>query len=164
MRSSAESSPILFGSPFDAFSNGVASRDQTVLWRPGGDAVRRFSEPALGADKHRLAAHITSARTAYAEAYVLIRQCSKNVDVKTLLETSTAQDVAATAMDLARSEPAGQGKVSKFVEILEHYHGVFDVLSQADLSYLALIWGGMKLVLIVSYTAISCVVCVLTAL
>lgn len=80
-----------------------------------------------------------------------IQRSSRNAGVKELLESSTARDVADTALMFARSEPADSGFVSKLVGTLHHYHSVFDVLSQADFSYLTLIWGGMKLILIVRF-------------
>lgn len=49
-----------------------------------------------------------------------------------------------------------RGRVGRFLDILHHYHVVFDVLSQAgDFGYLAVIWGGMRLMLMVSF--VSCV-------
>jgi hypothetical protein len=97
-----------------------------------------------------MAAHITTARVAYAEAFTAIQRGSRNAGAKDVLESSTARDVADTAMELARSEPSETSFVSKLVGTLHHYHSVFDVLSQADFSYMTLIWGGMKLMLIVS--------------
>jgi hypothetical protein len=136
----------------------TSSQTQLSLQDHQGDAIRRFSEPALGVNRQRLAAHITSARAAYAEAFVSIQRSSRNAGVKGLLESSTARDVADTALALARSEPSDTSYVTKFVGTLHHYHSVFDVLSQADFSYLTLIWGGMKLILIVRYL-ISCCTC-----
>ncbi|KAB5550774.1 hypothetical protein GE09DRAFT_1203999 [Coniochaeta sp. 2T2.1] len=115
-----------------------------------GDAIRRFSEPALGANREHLAAHITSARIAYAEAFASMQRSSRKPGVKDVLENTSANNVAETAMELARSEPSETSFVSKFVGTLHHYHSVFDVLSQADFSYLTLIWGGMKLILIMA--------------
>lgn len=33
------------------------------------------------------------------------------------------------------------------MDVLDHFSGVFDVLSQCDFSYMTLIWGSLKLVL-----------------
>jgi hypothetical protein len=158
--SSSSSSPVLFNSPFSPFetsSDGlISSPTQLSLSRHPADAIRRFSEPAHGANSQRLAAHITSARAAYAEAFASIKRSSRNAGVGELLESSTARDVADTALELARSEPSETSFVSKLVGTLHHYHSVFDVLSQADFSYLTLIWGGMKLILIVSLMARHC--------
>lgn len=124
---------------------------QSVQWDPGDRSVRRFSDPAVDSTRARLLAQISSARTAYAKALISITQSSRSVDVTTLLQTTTEDDVAQLARNLDASSAAeGQGAVSRLVNVLHHYHDVFDVLSQADFSYLPLIWGGMKLILVVS--------------
>lgn len=135
----------------DSLPRSLVHLAQTVLWDPGDKAVRRFSEPAIDANARSLTAHISSARTAYAKAFVSIQQSAKNVDVNDLLITSTEKEVAELAVQLdARSASEEKGPMSRLVNVLHHYHDVFDVLSQADLSYLPLIWGGMKLILKVS--------------
>jgi hypothetical protein len=120
------------------------------------EAVRRFSEPAIGTKSQQLVEHISSARVAYAEAYAAIQRSCRNAGVGDVLQDCTARDVADTALELARYEPSEAGFVPKLVGTLHHYHSVFDVLSQADFSYLTLIWGGMKLILIVSRAAAHC--------
>lgn len=137
-------------SPTSGIPRSFAALAQTTLWDPGDEVVRRFSEPAVDASSQRLAAHITSAKTAYAKAFVSIQRSTKGVDTKQLLVSSTERDVAQLAVELDESSAAEEkGPVTRLVGVLHHYHDVFDVLSQADFSYLPLIWGGMKLILIV---------------
>lgn len=139
--------PVLFTGSFNNSNDEVIS--SATQLSPRNDAIRRFSEPAIGANRQRLALHITAARVAYAEAFTSIQRSSRNVNVTEVLEASTAKDVADTALELARCEPEETGYVSKLIGTLHHYHSVFDVLAQTDFSYLTLIWGGMKLILIV---------------
>lgn len=127
----------------------------TVQWDPGDGTLRRFSEPAVDATKANLLVQIASARTAYAKALVSIQQhSSKNVDVKALLKESTQEDVMRLARNLdAASAKKTQGPGSRLLNVLHHYHDVFDVLSQADFSYLCLLWGGIRLILMVRPSA-----------
>ncbi|KAK5664363.1 hypothetical protein OQA88_586 [Cercophora sp. LCS_1] len=126
-------------------------------WDPNDTAVRRFSDPADHGEQKKLAQHIAGARTAYAKAYLAIQKSSaalakstKNLDVSALLGASTEKDVAEAALGLYAESTVEKDAVSKFVDTLHHYHGVFDVLCQVDLGYLTVIWGGMKLVLIMA--------------
>ena len=128
------------GSP----SSLVSQTHTTALFNPGNDeAIRRFSDPAPNA-KNSLAAHITRARTAYAKAFLSMQKSAKDAKVDAQLESSTEKDVAEMAMDIYANGPAADGwDVSTlFVDILHHYHGVFDVLCQADFSYLDLSGAG----------------------
>jgi hypothetical protein len=116
--------------------------------------VRRFSEPAVGERKQQVSMHITSARNAYTKAFLSIQRSAKNakLDVRQL-EHTTEQELADMAVEMYAKEETSDSKRdngSKFVNVLRHYHGVFDVLSQADFSGLPLIWGSMKLILVVS--------------
>lgn len=148
--------PVVLRSPFDAVDDGspsslVSQTRGTALFDPGDEAVRRFSDPAPNTKRQQLAAHITRARTAYAKAFLSMQKSAKDAKVDAQLESSTEKDVAEMAMDIYANAPAADGwDVSRFVNILHHYHGVFDVLCQSDFSYLTLIWGGLKLILIVS--------------
>ena len=151
---------VTFHSPFDA-ADGRDSGTlitqvpaESPLWDV---AVRRFSAPSVDANRQRLAVNIDSARIAYAKAFVAIQKTTKNLNASAILQDSSERDVAQTALDLFNQPSCSsddRGHVSRLVDILHHYHGVFDVLSQADFSYLAVIWGGMKLLLIV------CLLCV----
>ena len=129
---------------------------QTVPWDPGDTALRRFSDPAVETTKARLHHQISSARTAYAKALVALHAGSKNVDLKALVQDSTHEDVAKLARDLdTTSQAESPGPVARLVNVLECYHVVFDVLSQADFSYLPMIWGVMKLILVVSTKSVT---------
>jgi hypothetical protein len=114
------------------------------------EAVMRFAAPASRDHEHRLAGHMAAARAAYAKAYLLIRKTSKE-DAALVADIDGPgggeQSLVDTARDILSTTPA-KDHVSDFVSGLHHYHGVFDVLCQADFSYLSVIWGGMKLILI----------------
>lgn len=139
--------------------NGVArqsSSPQVLTAHHTRDAaILRFVRPAAAADQTQLATHMSVARTAYAKAFVTMRRCAKGTAAKQVLEGngggSGSQEVADTAMQLCAAQSVeDRSATERFVEVLHHYHGVFDVLSQADWSYLTLLWGGMKLILVVS--------------
>ncbi|KAK0649714.1 hypothetical protein B0T16DRAFT_457101 [Cercophora newfieldiana] len=121
-------------------------------WNPNDSAVRRFSKPALVTHKHTLSEHVISARRAYAKAFVAIQKATtKNVDTSAILQSSTEEDVAEAALGLYASQSAADKCItSRFIDTLHHYHGVFDVLCQTDFSFLTVIWGGMKLILIMA--------------
>jgi len=97
-----------------------------------------------------LGEHVISARRAYSKAFVAIQKAAnKNLDVSAVLQNSTEQDVADAALGLYAGQSAADKCItSRFIDTLHHYHGVFDVLSQTDFSFLTILWGGMKLILI----------------
>ncbi|KAJ4287871.1 hypothetical protein N0V88_007489 [Collariella sp. IMI 366227] len=139
--------PLIFYSPFDAATEHVSNTlisqipPRPLLWDV---AVRRFSSPSVNANRQRLSGHIDAARTAYAKAFVAMQKSITDIDAATILSRSSETDVARTALDLL-SQPSStnedKGRVSKFIDVLHHYHGVFDVLSQAgDFAYLAVVW------------------------
>lgn len=148
--------PLIYRSPFDAVTEHVStSLIQETPARPLllDVVVRRFSSPSFNANEQRLTQHIDHARTAYARAFVAIQKSVKDVDAEAILSRSSQTDVAKTAMELLNDPSSGDAKsrTSRFIDILHHYTGVFDVLSQAgDFGYLAVIWGGMRLMLMVS--------------
>jgi hypothetical protein len=148
---------IVFHSPF-AVDTGHGS-DSLVRQTPVRPvlldvAVRRFSSPSDNSNRQLLAARMDSARTAYAKAFVAIQKSVKGVDAAAILSRSSEMDVAQTALELFNqpsSTADDRGRVSRFLDLIHHYQSVFDVLSQAgDFGYLAVIWGGMKLLLMVS--------------
>jgi hypothetical protein len=98
---------------------------------------------------------MSSARAAYAKAFMLLRKTSKDASLDDEFETSSEKALIETATEILSATP-NKAPVSDFVNSLHHYHGVFDVLCQADFSYLSIIWGGMKLILIVSRNATLC--------
>lgn len=123
-------------------------------WNPDDLAVRRFSKPAVAGHTHALTEHIGSARRAYTKAFTAIHKsvAAKNINVSAVLASSTGEDVAEAALGLYDADASGdKSGASRFVDTLQHYHGVFDVLCQTDFSFLTLIWGGMKLILIVRF-------------
>ncbi|KAK0752806.1 hypothetical protein B0T18DRAFT_356562 [Schizothecium vesticola] len=122
-------------------------------WNPDDLAVRRFSKPAIATHTHALTEHIGSARRAYTKAFTAIHKsvAAKNINVSAVLASSTGEDVAEAALGLYDADASvDKSGASRFVDTLQHYHGVFDVLCQTDFSFLTLIWGGMKLILIMA--------------
>jgi hypothetical protein len=145
--------PLVFRPPFVPAEESPASLTSLMqTWNLHDDAVRRFSEPAPDAVRQSLAAHISSAKAAYLRAIQAILQSTKSEEAKAFLEECTEKDLETMAINIQRAQSAicDKSKVEKFIEVLHHYHGVFDILSRGGLPYLALIWGGMKLILVVS--------------
>ncbi|GAB1316580.1 hypothetical protein MFIFM68171_06790 [Madurella fahalii] len=147
---------LIYHSPFDVVTEHASAGlvDQIparpLLWDV---AVRRFSSPSFKVDRQRLTGHIDSARTAYARAFVSIQKSIKGDDAEAILSRSSQKDLAETAMELLNESSSNddKGRFSRLIDILHHYHGVFDVLSQAgDFGYLAVVWGGMKLLLMMA--------------
>ncbi|EAQ93803.1 predicted protein [Chaetomium globosum CBS 148.51] len=147
---------LIIPSAFDAVaehtSTGLSNQLQVrpLLWET--QAVRRFSSPSVNTNQQRLTKHIDSARTAYARAFVAIQKSIKDVDATAILTHTSETDVAQAALELFKSPSSeDNGRVSRFIDVLHHYHGVFDVLSQAgDFAYLAVVWGGMKMLLMMA--------------
>ncbi|KAK4143964.1 uncharacterized protein C8A04DRAFT_37002 [Dichotomopilus funicola] len=139
----------------------VALLPRPQLW---DTAIRRFSAASTNpVGQQKLVQHIDTARTAYARAFVAIQRSITDVDAAAILTKSSETDVARTAMEMFKEGGGNsggksgngngedRGRVGKFLDILHHYHVVFDVLSQAgDFGYLAVIWGGMRLMLMMA--------------
>ncbi|AEO59552.1 hypothetical protein MYCTH_2307943 [Thermothelomyces thermophilus ATCC 42464] len=149
---------LIIPSQYDAVSEQTsAGLVNQLLVRPHlldvAVAVRRFSSPSIQSGQQRLTENMEAARTAYAKAVVAIQKSVKDMDAVTILTRTSEHDVAQTAIELFNS-PSGEdnkGRVSQFIDILHHYSGVFDVLSQAgDFAYLAVVWGGIKMLLLMA--------------
>ena len=94
-----------------------------------------------------------SAEAAYNGAVKALLVSLKKEEVAELLspERSTSRELHKVALDIQKTQAKviDQRKIAQLVDVLDHYQGVFDILSQADFSYLPLLWGGMKFILIV---------------
>ncbi|KAL2186691.1 hypothetical protein L209DRAFT_780604 [Thermothelomyces heterothallicus CBS 203.75] len=146
---------LIIPSQYDAVSEQTsAGLVNQLLVRPHllDVAVGRFSSPSIQPGQQRLTKNMEAARTAYAKAFVAIQKSVKDMDAVAVLTRSSEHDVAQTAIEIFNS-PLGEdkGRVSQFIDILHHYSGVFDVLSQAgDFAYLAVVWGGIKMLLLMA--------------
>lgn len=66
--------------------------------------------------------------------------------------SSTLAELHKTAVAVQREQAnvLDKRKLSRFVEIIDHYAGCLDVISQAGSFYTNLIWGGLKVGLVAS--------------
>lgn len=77
---------------------------------------------------------------------------------------TTAEDIYAIVQEVQRQYGAKAEKkkvlkwLSRFSEKIMHYSGVLDMLSQHHPEYVALVWGSMKLVLMVSKDIQVCII------
>lgn len=85
---------------------------------------------------------------------VKLRQTLKTADVSAILSpsNSTKPELYKVALSIQKdqNDVLDRRKMAKFIDVLDHYSGCFDVLSQCDFSYLTLIWGVLKFGLIMS--------------
>ncbi|KAK4244256.1 hypothetical protein C7999DRAFT_17471 [Corynascus novoguineensis] len=151
----APGSQLIVPPHYDAISEHVSSglTNQPLVKSLLEDvAVRSLSSPSIHASQERLSIHIEAANTAYAKAYVAIQRSVKRRDAVEILTHSSKDDVSKTALELLSSSSSEDNeRATTFINILHHYSGVFDVLSQAgNFAYLAVIWGGMKMLLLMA--------------
>jgi hypothetical protein len=149
----------------------IVSRSNS--WKAREEIVRRFSEPAADTEKLRADQHIKCASPvpyivlfivpdlkrrhaieAYHDAVATLSKTLKTDEVNSLLskDSSTKPELHMVALQIQRDqkEVLDRRKMGKFIDVLDHYSGVFDVLAQCDFSYMTLIWGGLKFGLIMS--------------
>ncbi|KAI8216772.1 hypothetical protein K4K53_009829 [Colletotrichum sp. SAR 10_77] len=95
------------------------------------------------------------AEASYTAAVLSLQKLLKDEGSIAATSQDGKQELSMVAKQLqqAKESTLGKKKMSRFVKSLDHYQGVFDILSQADFSGLPLIWGGIKLVLLMSKTS-----------
>ncbi|KAL0937644.1 uncharacterized protein CTRU02_207375 [Colletotrichum truncatum] len=123
-----------------------------VPWNPRDEVIRRFSDPAKEDDVQNAGSTYDKAETAYAKAVKSLQTLLKDEGATNILTSQNGKqelcDVAKQVQE-AKETTLDQKKMQRFVRSLDHYQGVFDILSQADFSGLPLIWGGLKFILLV---------------
>ncbi|KAF6812664.1 hypothetical protein CMUS01_13003 [Colletotrichum musicola] len=121
-----------------------------IPWNPRDEVIRRFSDPAKEDDIQAAGSTYESAETSYARAVKSLQVLLQ--DEGALPAKSGKQELYQIAKKIqdAKEGVLDKSKMQKFVKSLDHYQGVFDILSQADFSGLPLIWGGLKLMLLMS--------------
>ncbi|KAF4779207.1 hypothetical protein HER10_EVM0001834 [Colletotrichum scovillei] len=152
---------VVFRTPSWSRDNGSpkSASSPIIRWKPHNEVFRRFSDDATedegGADRMTF----EKAEIAYRNAVNSLHSHLNKDEVATVLSKSTIgkqsdpkADLHRIAWDIQRTKEAklGEGKTKKLIECLDHYQGVFDILSQAEFSGLPLIWGGLKFVLLVT--------------
>ncbi|KAK1454261.1 hypothetical protein CCUS01_10554 [Colletotrichum cuscutae] len=130
-----------------------------IRWEPHNEVFRRFSEDATEDERGADRMTFEKAEIAYRNAVNSLHSYLNKDEVATVLSQSTVgkqsdpkADLHRIAWDIQRTREAklGEGKTKKLIECLDHYQGVFDILSQAEFSGLPLICGGLKFVLLVT--------------
>lgn len=90
---------------------------------------------------------------AYNDAITRLNQSLKKEDVSIILSpSSTVNELRRVALGIQRQQKGvlDKRRMGNFIDVLSHYSGVFDVLSQCDFSYMTLIWGTLKFGLMIS--------------
>ncbi|ROW10148.1 hypothetical protein VMCG_01611 [Cytospora schulzeri] len=137
--------------PFDLPSSALSSRSNS--WAVKDELFRRFAEPASKTEKETTDRNIKSAVDAYQDALVYLRQILKSDDLDNILSpSSTVAELHKVAIGIqkAQNNVLDQRKIALFVDVLDHFSGVFDVLSQCEFGYMTLIWGSLKFVLMIA--------------
>lgn len=117
------------------------------------ELVRRFVEPATNTEEETTDKNIKSAVDAYHDALIYLGQILKSDDLDSILSpSSTIKGLHEIAIGIqkAQSNVLDQRKIALFVDVLDHFSGVFDVLSQCEFGYMTLIWGSLKFVLLIA--------------
>ncbi|EQB58095.1 hypothetical protein CGLO_01707 [Colletotrichum gloeosporioides Cg-14] len=122
----------------------------TSIWNPHDEVIRRFSDPAKDGDVRASGAKYEKAEASYTAAVLSLQKFVKDEGGIAATSQDGKQELYKVARQVqqAKEDTLDKKKMSRFVKSLDHYQGVFDILSQADFSGLPLIWGGIKLVLL----------------
>ncbi|KXH32864.1 hypothetical protein CSAL01_09056 [Colletotrichum salicis] len=130
-----------------------------IRWNPHNEVFRRFSDDATEKEGGFDRTTFEKAEVAYKNAVNSLQAHLNKDEVAIVLQKDTVgkqsdpkAELHRIAWDIQRTKEAnlGEGKTKKLIECLDHYQGVFDILSQAEFSGLPLIWGGLKFVLLVT--------------
>ncbi|KAJ0123333.1 hypothetical protein J7T55_011798 [Diaporthe amygdali] len=122
-------------------------------WTARDDIVRRFSDSAPKPEKEETDKNIKHAVDAYHDAIVQLKQVLKTDDLDNILSSSstvTELHKVAIGIQNAQANVLEQRQIARFVDTINHYSGVFDVLSQCAFGYMTLIWGSLKFVLLMA--------------
>ncbi|OLN97248.1 hypothetical protein CCHL11_07718 [Colletotrichum chlorophyti] len=125
-----------------------------VSWNPRDEIFRRFSDPAKEDEVQVVGSTYEKAETAYAKAVASLQAYLNKDEAAAVISTADngKQELHRVALDIQATKAAtlDKRKMQRLVKSLDHYQGVFDILSQAEFSGLPLIWGGLKLILLMS--------------
>ncbi|GKT42406.1 uncharacterized protein ColSpa_02587 [Colletotrichum spaethianum] len=128
-------SPAILTTPADSAA-GLA-----VSWEAYAKKCHRKAETAYKKAVRSLESYLNKEDAA---AVISKGKDGKEIDAKEELHqvVRTIQQTKETKLE--------EGKTKKLIKCLDHYQGVFDILSQAEFSGLPLIWGGLKFILLVT--------------
>ncbi|KAJ0164185.1 hypothetical protein CTA2_1564 [Colletotrichum tanaceti] len=130
-----------------------------VRWNSRNEVFRRFSDDATEDDVQVTGTTFTKAETAYKKAVKSLESYLNKEDAATVIskgkngkEIDAKEELHQVVRTIQKSKETelDEGKTKKLIKCLDHYQGVFDILSQAEFSGLPLIWGGLKFILLVT--------------
>ncbi|KUI73445.1 hypothetical protein VM1G_08951 [Cytospora mali] len=136
---------------YDPPSSALSSRSNS--WAVKDELFRRFAEPASKTEREETDKNIKSAVDAYQDALIYLRQILKSEDLNSIISpSSTVTELHRVAIGIQKAQDnvLDRRKIALFVDVLDHFSGVFDVLSQCDFGYMTLIWGSLKFVLMIA--------------
>ncbi|TEA18000.1 hypothetical protein C8034_v010772 [Colletotrichum sidae] len=122
-------------------------------WNTRDEVIRRFSDPAKEDDVETSSESYERAETSYAKVVKSLQTLLRDEGASVTLPAKHGkQELYQVARQIQKAKDISldNKKMQKFVKSLDHYQGVFDILSQADFSGLPLIWGGLKFILLMS--------------
>lgn len=155
----------------DSPSSALSSRSNS--WAVADGLFRKFAEPASKTEVEETDRHIQcashnllplfviipnhilhrSAVDAYQDALIYLRRRLKSEELDSILSpSSTVTELHKVAIGIQKVQHnvLDQRKIALFVDVLDHFSGVFDVLSQCEFGYMTLIWGSLKFVLMIA--------------
>ncbi|KAK2021373.1 hypothetical protein LX32DRAFT_713210 [Colletotrichum zoysiae] len=145
---------IVFRTPSWGHGDGspTSSSSPIVRWSTRNEVFRRFSDDATEDDIQVTESTFKKAVRSLelylnkedAAAVIPKNKDGKEVDAKEELHQ------VVRAIQKTKESELDEGKTKKLIKCLDHYQGVFDILSQAEFSGLPLIWGGLKFILLVT--------------
>ncbi|WDK17839.1 hypothetical protein CGRA01v4_09124 [Colletotrichum graminicola] len=154
-------SSIVLRTPSWSHDDGspTSSSAPIIRWNTRNEAFRRFSEDATEDDIQVTELTFKKAETAYMKAVRSLELYLNKEDAAVVVpKGKDGKEVDAKgelhqvirAIQRTKESELDEAKTKKFIKCLDHYQGVFDILSQAEFSGLPLIWGGLKFILLVT--------------
>ncbi|KDN61974.1 hypothetical protein CSUB01_05039 [Colletotrichum sublineola] len=152
---------IVFRTPSWTHGDGspTSSSSPVVLWSPLNEVFRRFSDDATEDDVQVTESTFKKAETAYKKAVRSLELYLNKEDAAAIIpkgkdgkEVDAKEELHQVVRTIQKTKESelDEGKTKKLIKCLDHYQGVFDILSQAEFSGLPLIWGGLKFILLVT--------------
>ncbi|GKT69553.1 NACHT domain protein [Colletotrichum tofieldiae] len=152
---------VVFRTPSWSRSDGspTSASSPVVRWSTRNDIFRRFSDDATEDDVQVTETTFAKAETAYKKAVRSLESYLNKEDAAAVIpkakdgnEIDAKEELhqVVRAIQKTKETELDDGKTKKLIKCLDHYQGVFDILSQAEFSGLPLIWGGLKFILLVT--------------
>ncbi|OHX00677.1 hypothetical protein CSPAE12_00708 [Colletotrichum incanum] len=152
---------VVFRAPSWSRGDGspTSASSPIIRWNTRNEIFRRFSDDATEDDVQVTETTFAKAETAYKKAVRSLESYLNKEDAAAVIpkgkdgkEIDAKEELhqVVRAIQKTKETELDDGKTKKLIKCLDHYQGVFDILSQAEFSGLPLIWGGLKFILLVT--------------